>query len=852
MTALALLALLGGALAPARSTVLAADTIPDAAVVELRLGRVAVRTVEAYRVGDDALIPLSQFFDMAEVRATVSAAGRLEATLQPGNVPIVIDLEQDVATLGRRRVSVPRTSKLFVHGELFFPAAALGELLDTPFYANWADLEVVMRDPGPLPVAQQLRRRAARARLGEAEQAAPAAPIRADRRPLDGLVVDYSFVAPGSDPLGASSYAVQGGADVLGGSLELGASSLGRADAGQVRVDASWLGVWRDNTMLKQLRLGDGLTTGPRPYGMRGVSLTNAPFIRPSLLGVLPYSGRLPAGWEIEAYRGGQLIAFDSTDSRGDYAVHLPVLYGENPVQFIAYGPYGETRAFGRTYRVANALLPAGRFEYGLSGGECRFVACAATGNVDLRYGLSQRWTLQAGANRFWRDSIGDLFHPYGAVTGSVTNAVTAQVEGVARAFLRSALSWEPSLDARVSAEYTRFDTSTLAPLLTLPGRRGLWQLSAFYRPIRERDFFYFEAAAERAVTIGVTVDRARAGMSFQTGPVRLTPYARLERESSPGGEPAMRSFLGFGTTVLPRQSWGRLLGQVFVRGAVEAQDASAITLAAVSVARPLMPRVRLEMGVSWSRGFPGPAFTLTLASYTAAFRSFTTASAQQGAPSEVSQLVQGSVLYNRSRRAIQLAPGPSLQRAGVAGRVFLDANGNGRMDADEEGLANVRVQAGSSNALSDSGGQYRLWDVVPFEPVVIAADSLSFASPLWVASNPALTVAPGPNRYTVVDIPVVLGSVVEGSVLRSFGNGTQGVAGATLVLRDDATGRERSVTTFTDGSYYLLGVRPGRYTLSVDPRVLDLLQMRSEPRHLEIAPSGDGPGTTDLRLTPR
>jgi hypothetical protein len=843
MIAVALLALL--------QTPPASDTTPDA-VVELRLGRIAVRTVEAFRAGDDALIPLSQFFDMAAVRATVSPAGRLEGTLQPGNIPLVIALDRDAATLGRRQVIVTRDRKRFVKGELYFSATALGELLDSPIYANWADLEVVMRDPGPLPVAEQLRRRAARARLGQATDSLEGTVhLATDRTPIDGLVLDYSLLAPSADPLGGSSYAVQGGADVLGGSLELGASSLGRADAGQVRLDASWLGVWRGNPVIRQLRLGDGLATGPRARSMRGLSVTNAPFVRPSLLGLVPYAGHLPAGWQLEAWRGGQLIAYDSTDAAGDFAVHLPVLYGENPVQFVAYGPYGETRVFGRTYRVSSALLPAGRFEYGLSGGECRFIACDATANVDLRYGITRRWTVQAGADRFWRDSLGNLFHPYGSVTGSVTNAVTAQVEAVAHALVRSSLAWEPSLDTRLSAEYTRFDDATEDPILTLPGRRALWQLSGFYRPIRERDFFYFEGAAERAVTVGLTVDRARLGMSFQAGPVRLTPYGRLERESSPGGATAARGFIGFGAAVLPRQSWGRLLGQVFTRGALEAQGASAVTLAALTVARPITPRVRLEMGVSWSRGFPGPAFTLALSSYTASFRSYTTASAQKGAPSEVSQLVQGSVLYNRSRGALQLAPGPSLQRAGIAGRVFLDTNGNGRLDDGEEGLANVRVQAGASNTLSDSLGRYRLWDVIPFEPVVVAADSLSFESPLWVPAYPALTIAPGPNRYTVVDLPVVIGSVVEGSVLRTFGGGTQGVAGATLTLRDDRTGRERSVTTFTDGSYYLLGVRPGDYTLSVDRRVLDLLRMQAEPRHLTITASGDGPGAIDLLLAP-
>ena len=44
-----------------------ADTVPEAAIVELRLGRLAARTVQAYRVGTDALVPLSQFLELAEI-----------------------------------------------------------------------------------------------------------------------------------------------------------------------------------------------------------------------------------------------------------------------------------------------------------------------------------------------------------------------------------------------------------------------------------------------------------------------------------------------------------------------------------------------------------------------------------------------------------------------------------------------------------------------------------------------------------------------------------------------------------------------------------------------------------------
>ena len=189
------------------------------------------------------------------------------------------------------------------------------------------------------------------------------------------------------------------GADVGGGSLEMLGQSVGPAEQGRVHLDASWTGVWRENRWVKQLRLGDVASTGPRARALQGISLTNAPFVRPSLIGSLRYAGSLEPGWSVEAYRGGDLVAFDSADVSGGFAIDLPVRYGENPVDFVAYGPFGEIREFNRTYRVLSELLPARRFEYGLGGGRCpqpTFI-CNTTANLDLRYGATRRWTVQGG-----------------------------------------------------------------------------------------------------------------------------------------------------------------------------------------------------------------------------------------------------------------------------------------------------------------------------------------------------------------------------------------------------------------------------------------------------------------------
>ena len=846
--ALALLALLGAA----RVAPLAAQAA-DPVLLELRLGNAASRTVEAFRAGDRALLPVMQLFEMGEVLSTRDSSGRVHATLQPGNIAIVIDPVAGRARGGRRDVPISATDVVTGPVELWLDATVLGELLRSPIEVSWPELAAVMADPSGLPIAQRLQRESARARL-----ARPAATSLADRRVTsprgrwDGFVLDYSWFSPSSDPLGGSSYAIAAGADLFGGSLEGALRSAGRAGDGDVELDASWLGVWRDNRYLRQVRIGDGPGGGLRPKTARGLYLTNAPYVRPMLLGAQAFRGRLPPGWQVEAYRGGQLVGLDSVGSDGSYGVDVPVVFGENPVEFIAYGPFGEREAFTRTYRAATALLRARSFEYALSAGGCRFDPCAAAANADFRYGLSRRWTVESGVERIWRDTLPNLVHPYAVATGSLTHAWTVQGEAVANGLARGAIAFEPTLHVRLGADYTRFDRDVVASLYNPLGREEQLRLNAFYRPDAQSDRLYFDATAELASTASGSTRRIQAGVSARAGHARVQPYLRIEREEGSAAPATSRAYLGLTAFFVPGGRVGPILRRSWIRASYESEGLETPRLASFTIARPIVPSVRLEAGVSWMSGQPGPAFALSLASSFDALRTHTTATAQRGAATSLTQYVQGSVVYDRSRRALAFEAGPSLQRAGIAGVVFLDANGNGRRDADEPGLPNVRVQVGSGSTWSDSLGAYRVWDVVPFEPVLVAADSLSFDSPLWVAGDRAIEVMPAPNHFTAVDVPLLTGAVLEGRVAREFGGKLQGVGGVSLVLTDRRTGRERRFATFTDGTFYTLGVTPGEYDLSVAPRVLDLLRAGAEPVRLVVPAGGESPPPADVLLVPR
>ena len=828
----------------------APDTTPEPAIIELRLGRLVARTVQAYQVGREALVPLGQFMDLAEIHAELDSGGVLRAVMEPGHVPVSVDPAQLRATYGRRTLTLTAAEVRREAAELYLSARQLGALLDLSIDVDWGELQVVVRDPASLPVAIRLARESARAALrrGTAE-VMPELVLGGDRRPLGGFVLDYSVFSPSNDLFGGATYSLAAGADVGGGSLEVGLQSEGPASSGDVRLDASWLGVWRNRTWLRQLRVGDGFGSGPTPRAIRGVYVSNAPYLRPSLISDVAYAGRLPPGWQLEAYRNGVLVGVDSVRANGSYSVELPVLYGENPVDFVAYGPFGERREFSRKYLVPSDLLPPGRFEYGLSAGQCRLDQCSAAANVDLRAGVTRKWTLGAGMDRFWRDTLPDLFHPYLNAVGTLADAWTVGGDAVLNGLLRARLSYEPTLDLRIGAEWTRFDRNAVQPILNPLHRRSQLLVNGFWRPDTRRNFLYIDGRLDYSTSASGSVLESRTGVSIGIGPVRAVPYVRLEQTRLTDSPASTNTFGGFDLFAVPGASWGALFRQLWVRASLEAESRGTVETSALTVARALTSELRLEGGVSWTRGSGGATWTLALSTAMPELRAYTQVTAPPVGPVGATQSVQGSVLYDNSAHAIAFDAGPAMQRGGLAGRVFLDENGNGRLDPGESGLANVRVQVGNSSAFSDSAGEYRVWDIVPFEPVLVTVDSLSFDSPLWVPGFVAAAAYPVPNALTRVDVPIRLGAVLEGSVVRGQ---DEGVGGVPLLLTDRATGRHRTITTFSDGTFYALGITSGDWELAVAPATLRLLDLAAEPLRFTVPPGAGEIPKLVIRLTPR
>ena len=92
--------------------------------------------------------------------------------------------------------------------------------------------------------------------------AAPQGDRIAPSRPLfDGFVLDYGLTTSLDTPLRNPGFTLGGGATLLGGALDATVVSAGPFTTSQY----SWTGVWRDNTVVKQFRIGDRHCRSPAP-----------------------------------------------------------------------------------------------------------------------------------------------------------------------------------------------------------------------------------------------------------------------------------------------------------------------------------------------------------------------------------------------------------------------------------------------------------------------------------------------------------------------------------------------------------------------------------------------------------
>lgn len=829
----AIAAAIGLALGPSRAAAQADTTLTDQ-LYEMRIAQGPTAVLPA--VGRDTLVllPLQALLRLAEIRVMrVEEARAVTARVEPEQVALGVDLELARVTRGDSSRTFAAGMAVWHEGELFLSPGLLAWLLDVSVDLDRTELLAIMSRTGEIPAVRRRARERQRQALHDPFGARPAiVDLPSSRAVADGAVLDWSYTGAARDPLGTSAVQLALGTQTLGGGLEASVRHRRSPSDAATDVRSTWTGAWPANRWLRQARLGDFFSGARRSQVLQGFEISNAPYLRSAAFGAELLDGRLGAGWELDLMRDGSLVGYAAADSSGAYELAVPVQYGLNPIEIEATGPAGERVRRKLLLVVPFERLPAGALEYSVSGGRCRQGSCGSALQSSLRYGVSSSLTVEAGSDLFWRDSLPDLWAPYALVAASPLPTVHSTIEVVSNGFWRGRGEYHPSPDLQIEAGHVVYDTTVVRSPVAGTAVRQYSDLSMLWRPSPGRDLLIHATASRARGRLGPR-DRIGASLITPFRGVRLTTGLAWERSATAVDEVhgALQAQSSVEAVLRGPAEW---LRNTFIRAGVAAETDDGITLIAGSVGRRLTELVRIDLGASWRHG----AGTTLELGFSSDFRgarlaSHSRFSGERGM--EGSQTAEGSLLWNAREGRVEFGNGRSLGRSGLVGTVFVDLDGDGVRDPDEPIAPDVRLRVGSRGARSDSAGRFEAWDLIPFEPMTVEVHGPSLENPLWVPAVDGVRLSPRPNTVERVEIPLAPAGELAGTVTTAGSGRSIGALGVTL--RHLSSGTATRVVTFSDGTFYASGLRPGLYAVELAPDALRSLGLEQEPVRVKVRP---------------
>ena len=565
--------------------------------------------------------------------------------------------------------------------------------------------------------------------------------------------------------------------------------------------------------------LSTGIVAASAPG--RGAVLTNRPIERPDAFDKTTFRGDLPAGWDAELYRNGQLLAFTSPNGDGRYEfIDVPLQYGANRFEIILYGPQGQIRREIRQVQVGMDSIPPQQTWYW---------AGFAQENTDLiAFGDRRRGAFRRG----WRGTMG-IERGLGTRTSAAAYFHSLMLENVRYNYGEVALrrSIGPTL-LEVGGSYA--DNGGVAA-------RASW-LAAFGET-------YVRADAMRGWG-GFVSDRLLGNINGITS-VSVDQSVKLWRMMLPlhfdvrqverwsgvdSLEASARASASFRALTFTGQlDWSRTkvpigpdppdnltasllanarIGRVRVRGEARfalsgAHADSRMTLIGEWAGKG-DAEWRTELG--YDRGLDRARAGL---GYTRRFNKLQLTGFGEVASdgSVAASLALAFSFGPRSAGGWRVSSEKLASRGQVTAEVWMDDNGDGVRQPSEAALPDVPLTAGNAfvDAATDKTGRGAIDGLEPFRPVLIGIDAGSLPDPYVQPALPGVVVTPRPGVATRVLLPMAAAGEIEGSLRRDGGNPIEGL-GVELV---DAEGRVRATTiTEFDGYFLFEGVAYGRYTV--------------------------------------
>ena len=552
----------------------------------------------------------------------------------------------------------------------------------------------------------------------------------------------------------------------------------------------------------------------------RGAVVTNRPLTARTAFDRTRIEGDLPTGWEAELYRNGELLGFAKSDGSQRYVFEdVQLLYGENRLRVVLYGPQGQVKEREELLNVGQDNIPKGKTWYWVGANQPGKDLISLKKPPDITGTPRAQAAVSIEHGLDTRTSVGVL-----ARAMLIDDERVTFVEGTVRRSIAGAM-------VEVSAA-RESNGGTAAHAQILGKMRGVY-INA--DALIANDFHLRGAGAETLkegrlsldlpVKLGGTtlpvhgevhyVDR-RDGSSALEAAGRLS--ANIDRFNLSADLRYHQDYRAIGGRPPPEIRFGLIgsghVGDVRLRGQVDfdVKPAGHFRSADLSAYWSASERSDWEGGLAYDglehRARARLTHILRLDSFALAV---TGEAASDGS-------VAGGFNLNFSldpRHGFMLSRRPLAEGGMVHATVFRDLNDNGVLDAGEPLQKGALITTGARQVerTTDAKGSVVVGGLTPYMPIPVGLDSTSLEDPMLVPKKPIQVVVPRPGVAADVQIALVGGGDIEGALIK---NGEQGFEGVDVELVDPAGKTVATARTDFDGFFLFERIAYGRYALRV------------------------------------
>ncbi len=824
-------------------------------------------------------LPLGALSRLLDLAVTVDPNhGRAEGWVLSEDRALRLDIMTQQAAVGGRVVDFSNGDAVLRDDDIYLRTSLLEKLLPVTFGIDTHGLILTLTPKEKLPFQMDAERQARLGALSGGMRSEPVLTVPAPYKMFTPPSVDVTLTGMASNrPGGAnSSYTVRAAGDVAFFDAQLFAASDNHGTLDQLRFTLDKKdpeGHMAGPLGLTQISLGDTFTPqlsmGARSAGGRGFQIRSEPLSQVDVFNKIDLHGELPPGYQVELYIGEVLRAAQMTPVEGRYDfTGVSLSYGLNVIRLVFYGPHGERREEVRKVNVGGGQLGRGEttFNLGVVENGVALFNVAPKASTGLPQG-DTRITANFARGLTSTTTLSGAYAHYSPVTGvtrdlgvaglatSLGGVATKVNLGVDNTGATDAAIGLAGLYKGVSVLFRHSEYSGDFRDETVGYGSGL---SALRRDTLV-NFDYFARFFGASQPLQVSLEQAE----LVDGPTYLNVSALTSRPvglflvssalnynritNSPVAQPATLN----GSLSLS----GRLSNTWQMRGNLDYtfEPNARLDTAAISFDRQSGQGMSAHIG--YARSFGTLAGDTMDASATWHLKAL-----------DLSLLGGYSSVTGETRIGFELSTGfgfdPAQRRyrpfpPGVASggsmvlQAFLDRNGNGIRDADEEGMPGIAAASGLRTAASNANGELTITGLGDGTSARARLDTSAISDPYLLSPPQTLVTVPRPGRILLASYPMSQSGEVEINVSFTAGQDTpRGLAALSLQLLDEKGTVAAAARSEYDGSVILDSLRPGVYELRIDPKEsIRLGLVLQEPVYVSIPSTGGFVGRVPARV---